>query len=248
MKWSSLLEKICTDKWKQRLATWLIHYWPGAWKSTDDRRGSVMLSPRVGQLGLGGGWKTRSPPEESGVEKLWDARGALSGRWETSVPAFKLANDGLSTGSKSNWIVQESPETGAANRFVLFLTSLNIIWILLLTHTCCWIYALQQKILGPNKSPNMALTGLLMKKGGYARHRLLNWWNSFEFPSLAARWPAPNTVNPIHHNFCPQFSRVLAVREIRGYRRAKIGFGQTLKGFVSLPGGMKRLSCFLSFL
>ena len=53
MKWSSLLEKICTDKWKQRLATWLIHYWPGGWKSTDDRWGSVMLSPRVGQLGLG---------------------------------------------------------------------------------------------------------------------------------------------------------------------------------------------------
>ena len=160
------------------------------------------------------------------------------GGWETSVPAFKLANDGLSTGSKSNWIVQESPETGAANRFVLFLTSLNIIWIIPLTHTCYWIYALQQKFLGPNKSPNMALTGLLMKRGGYARHRLLNWWNSFEFPSLAARWPAPNTVNPIHHNFCPQFSRVLAVREILGYRRAEIGFGQTLKDFVSLPGCM----------
>ena len=157
--------------------------------------------------------------------------------WETSVPAFKLANDGLSTGSKSNWIVQESPETGAANRFVLLLTSSHIIWIIPLTHTYC-IYALQQKFLGPNKGPNMALTGLLMKRGGYARHRLLNWWNSFEFPSLAARWPAPNTVNPIHHNFCPQFSRVLAVREIRGYLRTKIGFGQTLKGFISLPGCM----------
>ena len=217
------------------LLTWRlkIHWW------SPRKRDAVTAGGSVGTCwDLEGGWKTRSPPEESGVEKLWDARGALSGGWETSVPAFKLANDGLSTGSKSNWIVQESPETGAANRFVLFLTSLNIIWILLLTHTCCWIYALQQKILGPNKSPNMALTGLLMKRGGYARHRLLNWWNSFEFPSLAARWPAPNTVNPIHHNFCPQFSRVLAVREIRGYRRAKIGFGQTLKGFVSLPGCM----------
>ena len=187
---------------------------------------------------LEGGWKTRSPPEESGVEKLWDARGAQSWRLGDQRPGFQAGKRRIVHRSESNWIVQESPETGAANRFVLFLTSLNIIWILLLTHTCCWIYALQQKILGPNKSPNMALTGLLMKRGGYAGHRLLNWWNSFEFPSLAARWPAPNTVNPIHHNFCPQFSRVLAVREIRGYRRAKIGFGQTLKGFVSLPGCM----------
>ena len=197
---------------------------------------------------LEGGWETRSPPEESGVEKLWDARGAVSGRWETSVPAFKLANDGLSTGSKSNWIVQQSPETGAANRFVLFLTSLNIIWINPLTHTYCIYMLCSKSFWAPIKVRIWRWPGYWWREAGM--RGISSWIDGI--PSNFPVWLRAGL-----HQIQLTRSIITFVHNSQGSSLSarfgdivvpKLVLGKTLKGFVSLPGGMLRLSCFLSFL
>ena len=64
------------------------------------------------------------------------------------------------------------------------------------------------EFLGPNKGPNMAATGLLMKRGGMrggiaVAPELMEFLGISQFGKSR---PAPNTVNPLHQSYCPQLS------------------------------------------
>ena len=67
-----------------------------------------------------------------------------------------------------------------------------------------WIL-LENSFVGPNKGPNMAVTRLLMERGGM-RGGIGSRIDGIprNFPVWQSS-PAPNTVNPLHHSYCPQF-------------------------------------------